>query len=47
MIDRDIGLACPLPEGTADVPAMGKIRVEHQGTVNQRHHGAGILAEKG
>src|SRR5215472_18310058 len=47
MLDRDVGLARPIPEGAADVPAARIIRIERQGTVDQRRHGTDILAEIG
>jgi hypothetical protein len=43
--DPDFGLSRPRPENAADVPAPREIRVEGEGTVNQRHHRADILAE--
>src|SRR5689334_11484943 len=43
MGNRDVGLARPTPEETTDVPATREIRVECQGTVNQRDHGADVL----
>jgi len=45
MLDRDVGLARPLPEDAAQVPAAGIVRVERQRTVDQRHHSADVLAE--
>src|SRR5215469_5045621 len=47
MLDRDAGLAGPNPEDTADVPATREIRVERQGTIDQRYHRADVLAEIG
>src|SRR3954447_3486558 len=47
MLDRDVGLTGHQPEDAADVPAAGVVRVERQGAVNQRHHGADVLAEMG
>src|SRR5271157_3248199 len=47
MLDRDVGLARPSPEDAADKPASSVVRVEREGSVNQRHHGADILAEIG
>src|SRR6266853_94700 len=47
MVDCDVGLARPYPEDTADEPAVGEIRVECQSAVDQRHHGADVLAERG
>src|SRR5690242_16407966 len=45
MLDRIVGLARPNPERSADRPATRKIRVEREGTVDQRHHRADVLAE--
>ena len=42
-----IGLAGPQPEDAADVPAAREARVERQRAVDQRHHGADVLAEIG
>ena len=39
MLDRDVGLALPEPEHTAEVPAAREIRVECQGAIDQRHYG--------
>ena len=47
MLDRDVELARKQSEGAADVPAARETRVECQGTINQRHHGADVLAEIG
>ena len=47
MLDRDVGLARPQPECAADKPAAREIRVECQRTIDQRHHGADVLAEIG
>src|SRR5882757_1049132 len=47
MLNRNIGLARPPPEDSADVPAAREIRVERQGTVDQRNHRADVLAEIG
>ena len=46
MLDRDVGLAGPDPEDAANKPAAGVVRVKREGTVDQRHHGADILAER-
>src|SRR4051812_6161575 len=45
MLDRDVGLARPIPQHTTDQPAPRVVRVEGQGTINQRRHGADVLAE--
>src|SRR4029077_13861318 len=45
MLDCEIGLAGPDPEGTAQIPAASIARVEREGTVDQPDHGADILAE--
>jgi hypothetical protein len=37
----------PFPENAAYVPAPREIRVDREGTVNQRHHRTDILAEIG
>ena len=47
MPDRDVRLSRPHSENGADVPAAREIRVEREGTVNQRHHRADVLAEIG
>src|SRR4029077_13046473 len=47
MLDRDIGLAGPHPERSADRPAARKTGVEREGAVDQRDHRADILAEIG
>src|SRR6516165_349011 len=47
MLDRDVRLAGPMPEDAADVPPTCEIRIEHEGTVDQRDHGADVLAEIG
>ena len=47
MLDRDIWLARPQPEDAADVPAARVVRVEREGTINQRHHRADVLAKIG
>src|SRR5271165_7536537 len=44
MLDRDVGLARPVPAGAAEKPAAGVVRVERQCAVHQRHHGADVLA---
>lgn len=36
MLDRNVGLACPIPEDTADVPPAREARVERQGTIVNR-----------
>src|SRR5271167_3283604 len=46
MLDCNVRLACISPEDTADVPAIGVVRVERQRTVDQRHHGADVLSKK-
>jgi len=45
MLDRKVGLARALPEVGAYVPAAREIRVQSEGTVDQRYHGADILAD--
>src|SRR2546430_2547884 len=47
MLDRDVGLARPIPKSAAYGPAARKARIECQGTINQRHHGADVLTESG
>jgi hypothetical protein len=47
MLDRGVGLARKHPEYAADVPAARVVRVERQGTVDQCHHGADVLAKVG
>src|SRR6516165_6402421 len=47
MFDRDVGLARPTSEGATDVPAAGVVRVEREGSIDQRHHGTDVLAEIG
>src|SRR5262249_24564136 len=47
MLDRDVGLARQVPEYTAYVPTARVVRVNRQGTVDQRHHGADVHAEIG
>jgi len=46
MLRRDVGLAGPDPEDAANKPSVGEVRVEREGTLNQRHHGADVLAER-
>src|ERR1051325_11513073 len=46
MLDRNIALACPIPEGAADVPPARKIRVEARRAGKQRLHGVYVLAER-
>src|SRR5215471_13516107 len=45
MLDSEVGLARGQPEGGADVPPAREIRVQSERTVDQRYHGADILAE--
>src|SRR6516165_10616 len=45
MLDRQIGLTCPQPEPTANVPAQFEARVQGQRTVDQRHHRVDVFAE--
>ena len=47
MFDRDVRLARPTSEGATDVPAAGLVRVEREGSIDQRHHGTDVLAEIG
>src|ERR1700730_3887800 len=46
MFDRSVRLTGPAPEYPAGVPPTRKAWVEHQRAVDQRHHGADVLAEK-
>src|SRR6516225_11239470 len=45
MRDRQVGLAGPQTKETADIPSAGGARVEREGALDQRDHGADILAE--
>jgi hypothetical protein len=45
MLDRDVGLARPIPEHATDQPAPREVRVERQRTISQRRHGPDVLAE--
>ena len=47
MLDREIVLTGPEPENATQKPAAGEARGEHEGPVDQRHHGTDILAEIG
>src|SRR5438046_2724201 len=47
MLDRNVGLARKQSEVAADVPAAREIRVQRKRTVEQRHHGAYVLAKIG
>src|SRR6266404_5727694 len=47
MLDREIRLAGPQPEKTADVPAAREARIEGEGAINQRDHGINVFAENG
>src|SRR5215472_2870012 len=47
MLDRNVGLTRPIPECVTEIPASRVVRVERQGTVDQRYHGTDILAEIG
>src|SRR6516165_5843255 len=47
MLDREIMLTGPQPEDAAQKPAAGEARGYRQGAVDQRDHGANILAEIG
>jgi len=47
MLDREIGLAGPEPEVTAQIPAVGEARVERKRPVDQPNHGADVFAEQG
>src|SRR5215471_13766941 len=47
VLDRDVGVARPYPELTADEPAAREVRVERQRTIDQRQHGADVLSEIG
>ena len=46
MLDCDVGLG-PQSSCAADEPAAREIRIERQGTIDQRRHGADVLAEIG
>src|SRR5215469_6557949 len=45
MLDRDVGLTGPIPEGATDLPAAREARVEREGAIDQRHHRTDVLAE--
>src|SRR5689334_15750078 len=45
MADGDVGLARLHPEDAADVPTAREIRVEGEGTIDQRHHRIDVLAK--
>src|SRR5260221_3252342 len=47
MLDRAVWLARPDPEKAANVPAASVVRIKRQGMINQRYHGADVLAEIG
>ena len=47
MRDRNVRLARLHSEDAADVPGAREIRVEREGTVDQCHHGADVLAKIG
>src|SRR5207248_5320551 len=47
VLDGDVGLTRPPSEDAADNPTARVVRVDGQRTVNQRHHGADVLAEIG
>jgi len=45
MLDRDVGQACPIMEGPADMPPTGETRVQLQRAIDQRDHRTDVLAE--
>jgi hypothetical protein len=45
MLDSDVGLARIIPEQSTNEPAAREARVERKRTIDQRHHGADVLAE--
>src|SRR5271166_7140004 len=45
VLDRDVGLARPMSENAADVPPSSEAGVERQRMIDQRYHGADVLAE--
>ncbi len=47
IFDRAVGLPCPISQHPADKPHPRRIRIERQRPVDQRHHGADVLAEPG
>src|SRR5262249_933712 len=47
VLDREVRVAREKPEDTADVPTSRKIRVEREGTIDQRYHCVDVLAEIG
>ena len=47
MLDREIRLAGPQPEKTADVPAARVARIEGESAIDQRDHRIEVFAENG
>src|SRR5262252_2352496 len=45
MLDRDVWLAGPAPQNTANVPSTCETWVERQRAIDQRHRAADVLAE--
>ena len=45
MLDCEIGQACPIMEGTADMPPTGETRVQLQRAIDQRDHRTDVLAK--
>src|SRR3984893_3226649 len=45
MLDREIRLAGPQPEKTADVPAAREARIEGEGAIDQCNHRIEVFAE--
>ena len=46
MLNRNIGLAHPIPEDAASVPPAREAGVEDQGTINPRRHRVDVLTRK-
>jgi hypothetical protein len=47
MLDCDLGLTRPHPEGAADAPGAREIRVQRQCTIDERCHSPDVFAEIG
>src|ERR1700730_18545562 len=47
MLDREIRLAGPQPEKTADVPAAREARIEGESVIDQHDHRIEVFAENG
>src|ERR1700751_1289083 len=45
VLHRYVQLARPTSQNTANMSSAGETRVERQRTIDQRHHGADVLAE--